>query len=139
MARLKEGHRTKYSFAAAPSVALYQISVTPPGLDSGDWIENTTMDNTRYRTKVPPALAEITNGAMKVSYSPAALSDIIGLLGQNTLITVTFFTAEGWRIWGGLKSFKPDENQSGQQPTATCEIVFSCLNASDVEVAPVSF
>lgn len=46
MTRLDDGHSTRVSFADYPSVAFYEKTVTPPGVDGGGENDTTTMLNT---------------------------------------------------------------------------------------------
>ena len=133
---MPNGFSTLITFAAAPSIALWEktAGVTPPGLDGGAPVTTDTMLHTRYLTKRPRALIEQTESQMTVAYHPSQLTQVLGLINQETTITVKFpgLTAGAnsngggnggsWAFYGYLRSFKPNECKEGEQPTAVCVI-----------------
>lgn len=137
MSRLDDGYQTLVSFANDPTVLFYEKTVTPPGVDGGGEVDTTTMLNSTWRTRNPKALITLSNAQMTVAYDPACYNEIIGLVNENNLITVTFPDGSTLAFWGWLNSFTPGEHTEGEQPTADIEIVPSNQNGSDVETAPV--
>lgn len=135
--RLDDGYQTLVSFAADPSVLFYEITVTPPGIDGGGEIDTTTMLNTALRTRIPKALATVTNSSMTVAYDPACYPEILALVNTNNLITVTFPDASTLSFWGYLNTFTPGEHQEGERPTAEIEIIATNVNDSGEETGPV--
>jgi len=133
---LRDGYQTLISFAADPTVLFYEKTVTPPGIDGGGEIDQTTMLNSAWRTRSPKALATMTNTSTTVSYNPGCYPEVVALVNINTLITVTFPDASTTNFWGWLNTFTPGENVEGEQPTAEIDIISSLLNASGVETAP---
>jgi hypothetical protein len=127
---LKDGFSTTVGFALNPTIQLWTKTVKPPGLTGGGAISTSTMENTRVRTKAPKALVEITDGEMKAAYNPAVLADIISMMQELQLITVTFADNSTWDFWGWLEEFQPDEVEEGSQPTAS--VKFICSGESDV-------
>lgn len=135
--RLDDGYQTLMTFAAAPTVKFYEKSITPPGLDGGGETDTTTMLNTVYRTKNPKALITMTNSSMSAAYDPAVYTDILTLINNNNLITITFPDGDTLAFWGWVNTFQPGEHVEGAQPTADVEIIPSNQNAAGVETAPV--
>jgi len=135
--QLNDGYQTLVSFAADPTVLMYEKSVTPPELDGGGEIDITTMLNTAYRTQNPKALISVGDAAMTVAYDPAVYPEIVALLNINTLITLTFPDGDTVAWWGWLNKFTPGEHVEGEQPTADLEIKATNHNDSGVETGPV--
>ena len=137
MARIDDGHPTIISFADDASVALYQKEVTPPGIDGGGENDTTTMENTVYRTKWPKSLITLTEASFTAAYDPAVYDEIIAMVNDNQLITVTFPDTSTLAFWGWINEFTPNRNVEGEQSTAEVTIIPSNQNASKVETAPV--
>lgn len=136
MSRIDDGFSTTISFASNDSVYLYEKEVTPPGIDGGDEIDTTTMLNTAWRTRQPRSLKTLTECSAVVAYDPAIYDDILDMLNDNQLITITFPDTATLAFWGWLKSFTPNACVEGEQPTANIVIVPSNQADSGSEVAP---
>ena len=137
MARIDDGHPTIISFADNPSIKLYQKEVTPPGIDGGGENDTTTMLNTVYRTKSPKSLISLTEASFTAAYDPAVYDEIIAMINDNQLITVTFPDTSTLDFWGWLNEATPNQNVEGEQPTIEVTVIASNQNDSLVETAPV--
>jgi len=137
MAMIKDGFSSTITFADNSSVEFYEKEVTPPSIEGGGPIEQTTMLNTAWRTKYPKTLKDVGPAALTVAYDPAVIDTIKSMVNQNQLITVTFPDDTTLAFWGWLDSFKPNALVEGEQPTAEVVLEASNLNGSDVETAPV--
>ncbi|GIW60121.1 MAG: hypothetical protein KatS3mg087_1187 [Patescibacteria group bacterium] len=135
--RLSDGFSTKIAFAADPDVTFWEISVTPPGWDGGDKIDDTTMFNTAYRTFAPRKLIEGTDISAVVAYDPKVINEILALINVNGWITVHFPNGDTLDFVGYLKSFVPSELSEGERPTADITIVVTNRLDTGVETAPV--
>lgn len=136
MSYLKDGFRTRVSFAANPSVKLRIKAVTPVGLDGGGPIPDTTMENSTVRTDAPKSLITVTGGQFEAKYDPAVYTEILSLINVNNLITNSFPDGSAIYYWGWLNSFQPNQHTEGGEPLANCTFHASNRNASDVETAP---
>ena len=138
MSRIDDGFSTTISFASATSglEVFWEKEVTPPGISGGGEIDTTTMQNTTWRTKWPKSLKTMTEGSITVSYDPDIYDEIVSMLGDNQLITITFPGTETLAFYGFIDSFSPNAIVEGEQPTA--EIVMIPTNQTDlkVETAP---
>lgn len=121
--KLDDGYQTLIAFALAPTIAFWEKTVKPPGLDGGDKIDTSTMHNVDWRTFAPRALTTMTDMQTKVAYDPVIYSTIVDtLLNRETTITVHFPDTSRVSFYGFLRSFEIDDHVEGQQPEATVVI-----------------
>jgi hypothetical protein len=125
---LDSGHSTKVTLGNRPAISFWEKTVTPPGVDVGDAIDTTNMHNTRYVTKAPQPLVDITDASGTCSYDPNVLVDIVAYIGLKTTVTITHPDGSTWAEYGFLKSFTPQENSRPNQATANFSIVFTCYD-----------
>lgn len=136
--KLKDGFRSLITFALDPDISFWEKTVTPPGIDGGDSIEQTTMHNVDWRTMAPRSLKTLTDSSTKVAYDPALYTQILSLINAETTVTVRFADGSTLAYYGYLKSFEPDEMSEGTQPEATINIVPTNFDpVNKVEAAPV--
>lgn len=119
---LEDGHPTLIAFAANPTVAFWEKTVQPPGMDGGDAIDQTTMHNETYRTFASRALATMTEMTVTASYDPALYEDILDLINVEGSITIHFSDGSTVDFFGYLRVFAPQEMSEGIQPEAQVTI-----------------
>lgn len=135
--KMKDGYQSLIAFAADPDISFWEKSVTPPGMDGGDPVDNTTMHNTTMRTMSPRSLKTATPSQVTVAYDPVVYDQIISLINVEGLVTIHFPNGDTLDFYGFLKSFQPGELVEGQQPEATIEVVPTNVNPSTgAEVTP---
>jgi hypothetical protein len=137
MPRLDDGFSTVISFAEDTSVALYEKSVTPPGVQGGGEIDTTTMLNEVWRTRNPKQLKTLSEASFTAAYGAEVYPEIVALVNVNNLITITFPDGATLEFWGWLDEFMPGELVEGEQPTAEVTLIPSNQTAAGEEVAPV--
>jgi len=142
MSRIDDGFSTKITFGSQPSgtgpgITFWEKTVTPPGMDAGGENDTTTMRNTLYRTKSPKKLITMTEMSATVSYDPIFYDDIVDMIKDNQLITITFPDSSTVAFYGWLDKFIPGEIVEGEQPTADITIIPSNQTDAGVETAPV--
>ena len=137
MAIMEDGFSTIISFPSHPSVAFAEKTLTPPGVSGGGQNDVTTMRNTAWRTMAPKKLKTLTEASTEVAWDPAVYDDVVAMINDNQLITVTFPDGATLAFYGWLDEFSPNSNEEGAQPTANCTIQVSNRNTSGVETAPV--
>jgi hypothetical protein len=135
--RLDDGFSTIITFTNIPTIKLYEKEITPPGYSAGGATETTTMRNTTYRTASPKKLKTLKAMSVTVAYATDALIPILGQVGVNQLITVTFPDGSTFAFYGWVDEFTPNALTEGAQPTAVLAVVCGNLNSSGVETAPV--
>lgn len=134
---LEDGFSSKIAFAADPDISFWEITVTPPGIDGGDAIDQTTMFNTAWRTKAARSLKELTDASLTCAYDPSVIDQIFALVNVEGLVTVHFPDTSTLDFYGYLRSFTPGELAEGERPEA--DVVIVCTNYNTVtgaEVAP---
>jgi hypothetical protein len=140
MARITDGHRTLISFQLAPSLKIWQVDVTPPGLDAGGANDVTVMENLRYRTFMPKHLVTLTEAGATVQYDPIFYNDLVEMIGINQLCFVTFPDGSSVEFWGWLDKITPNAAKEGEPPTATMRVIPSNMDDTTdpfEEVAPL--
>ena len=135
--KLKNGHPSKVTFAGLPAINLWEKASKPPGVDGGDAIEQTTFFNTRYRTKAPRNLLEITDGSMNCAYDPAVLTNLVNHINVEDTVTHAFWDGTTWALFGYMKQADPAEMKEGEQPEIAVTIVYTMADSSGAEQAPV--
>jgi hypothetical protein len=131
-------------FSQDPDISFWMKTVTPPGIDGGDAVENTTMHNSTWRTFSPRALATLTEATFTAAYDPNVYYDIVGAGGSGGIlnaegsITVHFPDGSTLDFFGYLRMFEPDALEEGSQPEATVTIQPTNWDPSaKVEAGPV--
>jgi len=141
MSRIDDGFATTITFAdqgsgTGPGITFWEKEVTPPGMDAGGPNDTTTMRNLLYRTKAPKKLITLTAMTLVVSYDAVFYDDVLAMMGDNQLITITFPDTSSVAFYGWLDKFVPGNVVEGEQPTATITIEPSNQNAAGVETPP---
>lgn len=135
---LRNGYRSLITIGADPDCSMWELGVTPPGIDGGDAIDTTTMHNSSVRTKAPQALHDYTDGEVRCGYDPNLYSQLQSLINVETTITIRWPDGTTLAFFGYLQSFEPDELVNGELPEATCVFVSTNWDHNnDVEAAPV--
>lgn len=133
---LEDGHATLYTFSNAPTIKLKEIEVTPPGVDGGGPIEQTTMRNEVWHTDAPKSLKRLTMGKFTAAYDPAVLDEIVANINVNQLITVTYPDDDTIDFWGFINKWVPNPHKIGERPTADVEIHPTNRDDNGDETAP---
>lgn len=136
---MDDGHPTKIAFSRLPTVSLKEVSVQPPGVDGRDPIDITTMRSTRWTSRAPRTLLEMSDGSAEVAYDPNAYNQIVDtLLNQEGSVTWHFPDGTTMAAWAFLQKFEPNEHTEGEMPTANITIVVTNYDPTNrVEAGPV--
>lgn len=138
MPKLQDGFKTLISISGITAF-FEEIEVTPPGLDSTGAIDQTTMRNSRYRTKLGKALITLDTVSVKVAYDPKVIGQMHNILGSNRYVTITFPDGSTLGFYSIVSKFTPDALKEGERPEATLELEPSNMSTANppVEAAPV--
>jgi hypothetical protein len=126
------------TFARAPAIKLWEVSVKPIGFDGGEKIKLSNMHNTSLHTFAPRKLKMLTDATMKVFYDPAALVTLLDtILNMKDTITERYSDGSTYAYFGVMNKFERDEHQEGEVPTATVSFFATNRDSSGVEQVPV--
>lgn len=129
---LKDGFSTRHAFAEG-ALSVEEVETTPPGVDGGDGIDQTSMANNTFRTEYPRALKTITPGGCRVKYKSDSITAIIAQVNVVQKITTSMPDGTDQVWWGWIKSFIPDGLTEGGLPTANMEMRSSGMDNADAE------
>jgi len=129
--KLRNGYQSLVTFEDNPTVKLFEKSVQPPGLEGGEPIPQTTMHNVTWHTQDSQDLITLTPITFTCAYDPAVYDQVLLLVNNVQVITITFSDGSTVAIYGWLKSFTPNEMSPGVQPDAVCVIVPSNFDPAD--------
>jgi hypothetical protein len=135
--KLKDGYQTLIAFSVDPDISFWEKTVTPPGFDGGELIDQTTMFNTTVMTYAERALFKVTDAQLRAAYTPKLYDQLLAIQGTPGTITVHFPDGSTLDFAGVLKSAIPGENVEGTQPEIV--IVIGATNvdpSTGVEVVP---
>lgn len=121
-----------------PDLDIWEVGVQLPGFEADDFIDTTTQQNSRVRTKATRDLITITNSTNRVQYDPAALTTIYGQVGVAQAITWGLPDGSKYTIYGAIKSFTPDaiEEDSTDPPEADLEIEATNVDPDNCDEQP---
>lgn len=135
---LPDGYQSLVTFATDPDVSVWEKGITPPGIDGGEPIEQTTMHNADWRTFAPRSLKTLTPHTFMCAYDPDAFNQLYALVNVPTTVTVRFGDGSTLAFYGFLQKFEPAELVEGTQPEATVTVVPTNYDhVNKVEAAPV--
>ena len=138
MPKLQDGFKTLISIGGVTGF-FEEIEVTPPALDSTGAIDQTTMRNSRYRTKLGKSLITLDRVTVTVAYDPKVIGQMHNVLGSNRFVTITFPDGSTLGFYAIVDKFSPEALREGERPQATLELEPSNMSTANppVEVAPV--
>jgi hypothetical protein len=135
MARHTTGFGTTISITAdAKTVTFEEVTVTYPGIQGNEKIEQTSNQNTGYKSYVPGDLKEVTDTSATVFYSTDEWADILAIINISGALTLTFKNGDSigdTDAW--LVSAVPTGATINERPTM--DIVVSFAGETDAGVA----
>lgn len=135
MVMLRDGFKTLITITGVTGT-FEEIEVSPPELDAGGSIDQTTMRNIRWRTFIGKSLVTLGEFSVKVAYSAHMYTQMLAILGKNQHVVVTFPSGNTLTFYAILDKFTPDTLTEGERPEATLTFVPSNLTTA---VPPVEF
>lgn len=119
------------------ATTLKYVTLGFPGVDNGDPIDNTTLDNTTWMTKQAQKLKEATSVSFSALLDPTDWDNFVSECGNEQLLSENFSGVGTLQFWGYLRNVEAEEGEKGSPWTITGEIIPTLMNASSVETAPV--
>lgn len=138
--KLPDGYQSLVTFALDAALKIFEKTITPPGFDGGDAIEQTTMHNVALRTFAPRSLKTVTEMTFTGAYDPAVYADGLGIavaINRADTITVTWTDGSTLAFFGYLRLFDPGELVEGEMPEATVTITPTNVDSAGNEEVPV--
>lgn len=120
--KLKDGYSALVTFATDTNIELWEKTVTPPGMDGGDAIEQTTMHNDQWRTYAPRGLITLTEFVFTAAYDPEVYNSLLALINRETTVTVRFSDGSTLAFYGFLQKVEMKEMTEGEQPELTATV-----------------
>lgn len=135
---IPDGFSTKIVFAAKPSIAFWEISVKPPGMDGGEPIQTTSMRNLVWRTYRSKQLKTLTPLTLKGKYDPDSWADWLALVNVEGAMTVYWPDGSYLDFYGFVQKVDPDDHKEGELPMLNVTVTPTNFDvANHVEAAPV--
>lgn len=136
--KLREGYSVKHTFAADPTIELFEKTVKPPSLDGGEPVDQTTQFNETWETVSPRSLIKMGPSTFKCAYDPSAYTAIQSAINRQDTCTTTFGDGSTLAYYGYLQKFEPEDMEIGKQPEATVTIIVTNWDyVNKVEAGPV--
>lgn len=126
----KNGFRALITFTLDTNISLWEVAVTPPGIDGGPPVLLGNMWWSKFEPKVPKGLAVQTEARGIVQYSVGALQSIINAINRPDEICYTFPSGRTWSFYGYLRQFMPQEHRDGVACLAQIVIEPTTLDGS---------
>lgn len=122
------------------SATIRYVTLKGWGVDGGDALNATALDNTAWVTKLPQTLKELPDITFTAIFDPAEFDDIVAEVNVNQQLVMTF-SYQGaslgtFTFWGYLKNFDADEGEKGVEWKGGGTIVATNLDAAYAETAP---
>lgn len=141
--KLRSGFKSVVCFSLDPDFSVWEIETTPPGLEGGDPIDQTTMFNDDVLTKAPQGsedspLVDVEEASMTVAYDPDAYNQALAMINKRQTITQHFPDGSSLAYFGYLQSFKPGALSRTTRPEAEMVVVPTNYDhVNNVEAKPV--
>lgn len=133
---LEDGYKCLLTFHAG-AVALKAYEFTPPSVDGGEGIHQTTFRNTEWHTQTPQHLKKSGDMKENCAYAPADLDTIFGMINQNQKISWLWPDGYYGQVWGWIRSIVPSQLVIGGRPSVEITIVLSNLTNGGIEASPL--
>lgn len=135
---LRDGYQSFVTIAALTTASVWLKTVTPPGIDGGPAVDQTTMHNANYITRDFQSLIDLKESTFTAAYDPDIYNQIFGYVNTNTTITFHYPDGSTLAFFGGIRMFDFAPLVRGQQPECTVTFTPTNLDPSDnTEAAPV--
>jgi hypothetical protein len=141
--KLPNGWQSTLAMSLNPSIAFYEQTIMPPGIDGGDAIPQTTMRNNVWRTFAPRGLRTVMPITIKAAYDPGILENFGGTAGVQQLININQAVTIHWpdgsavSFYAWVQKCEFEALEEGKQPLATITLTPSNMDVNGIEVGPV--
>jgi hypothetical protein len=137
--KMPDGFSTKIAFALNATIAFWEKTVKPPGIDGGEKIETTTMHNIAWRTFSLRRLKTLTDGTVKAAWDPELYDDILAILNVADSVTEHFENGDTLDYYGAVQKFEPEDFEEGKFPMISVTIVATNQDPATLDEEPPVF
>lgn len=134
---LPDGYQSLTTFSADTDCAVWEVEMTPPGMDLGDPINITTQHNSAWRTMFLRQLITLTPQTIRGLYDPDLYGQILAMRGVNQTITQEFYDGSTIAYYGGVTRVDFGPLVEGTAPEVTITITPTNRDSSGAEYGPV--
>lgn len=120
-----------------PGNWLWEVTVTPVGIDGGDPINQDTMWNLVWHLVTPRHLKTLMEVMFTAAYDPDGYSGFIAWINIVTNITVYYPDGSTVTFWGFMRKFEPQEVKEGEMPKVNVTVTPSLMDPSAPNGRPV--
>lgn len=121
--KLKNGHKTLVTFSLDPDIEFWEATVTPPAMDGGEPVPQTTMHNDVAHTKAPRTLVDYGDTVINAAWDPIMYTRARQYVNVEQTITVRFPDTSTLAYYGYLRSVTPTELAEGSPPRVNLVVV----------------
>lgn len=121
--QMDEGYQSLIAFSLDPDLLFWEESVGAPGFEGGEPIPTWTQHNTKYRTRSPRSLKEVTAFQVTGRFSGSSVDQIFAMINVNQWITVKWPDGTLFSFPGYLKAFVPQQSQEGAPLQGVIQVV----------------
>ena len=138
MAAFEEGYQCLIESTANPSVAFYEIEITPLDMSAARY-NVSTQRNTNVHTYAFSQLKDTGSVTILAAWAGEAIDDGKAMLGVNDEWTITFPDGSTEVFYGAMTEFKPSGMKIGDRPTVSITIGSSNVDPTDNTEAQPTF
>lgn len=122
--------------ADAPGNYLWEVTVTTPGIDGGDPINQDTMWNLVWHTVSPRHLKTLMEFTFVAGWDPSGFAVLSSYI--NVIVNITVYYPDGSTLtfWGFMRKVEPQEHKEGEMPKINVTVTPCLLDPSHPEGRP---
>ena len=136
--KMGDGYYFRYVFQNKPNIALWEVTGKPPGLDGGELIDNTSMQNTHWRTRRTRHLITLTPSECTCYFDPDVFPDLLLMLNEEQSVTFWYPDNSAEAFFGAMTKAEWGEFREGDPPTVVVTVSPTNYDpVNGVEAAPV--
>lgn len=133
---LSDGFSTIVTLENIPDVKLFEREVSASGYSAGGAISTTTMRSVVWRSQFARSLLTLAPVSATVAFATNAIPRIIGQVGVNQQVVLTFPNGAVLVFYGWIEEFRFNAFAEGEQPTASVLIQPSLSDLEGNETEP---
>lgn len=134
---LPDGYQSLTTFSLDTNIDIWEVEMTPIGLDLGEPINITSQHNVAWRTMFLRQLITATPQTIRGFYDPELYSQILAMRGINQTITQDYYDGTTVCYYGGVTRVEFGPLVEGTVPEVTITITPTNRDSTGAEYGPV--